>query len=53
VAITVAAGPNNNNGSHFYYLGAMQVVSAAIPEPSTLGLASLAGMLALALRRGR
>jgi hypothetical protein len=55
VTITLTAGPNNNNNpDQFYYLGAMQVSSSAvIPEPTTLGLFSLAGVFAFAIRRGR
>lgn len=49
IAIQVSAGPNNNNGSKFYYLGAMQI--QYVPEPATLGLLSIALVAAAGLRR--
>lgn len=51
VSIAVSAGPNNNNGSKFYYLGAMMISSAAIPEPTSALLAALAGIGFLFRRR--
>jgi len=51
ITLTVEKGPNNNNGTGFAYLGALRVVSsAAVPEPTTLGLAGLSA-LGLAFRR--
>lgn len=49
VSIQVSAGPNNNNGSKFYYLGAMQI--QYVPEPASLGLMSIALVAAAGLRR--
>lgn len=49
VSIDVYAGPNNNNGSKFYYLGAMQI--QYVPEPATLGLFGVALIGIAGLRR--
>lgn len=49
VSIDVYAGPNNSNGSKFYYLGAMQI--QYVPEPATLGLFSVALIGVAGLRR--
>lgn len=43
LTINVGPGPNNNNASGFWYLGAMQIV--AVPEPSALALLGLGGVL--------
>jgi len=51
VTISVSPGPNNTNGSGFYYLGAMQVTSAVIPEPGTCLLLSLGSVLLIGIRR--
>jgi hypothetical protein len=55
IVVSLTAGPNNlGTPEKFYYLGAMQLQSnAVIPEPATIGLMSLAGVFALAFRRGR
>lgn len=46
IALTVAPGPNNTNSSRFYYIGAMQVISTVIPEPTSILILSLgAGLL--------
>lgn len=50
ISIDVSAGPNNNNGSRFYYLGAM-MIAPSIPEPTSLLLAGLAGVGFLVRRR--
>lgn len=50
IVLTVGPGPNNTNGSKFYYIGAMQIVSTTIPEPTSLATLALAGGL---LRRRR
>ena len=48
IVITVGPGPNNDNGSGFYYIGAMQM--NIVPEPTALVLLSL-GALSLLRRR--
>jgi hypothetical protein len=46
IALTVGPGPNNNNASGFYYIGAMQIVSTTVPEPTSLSaLALTAGLV--------
>ncbi|MCA9257645.1 MAG: hypothetical protein KDA61_00540 [Planctomycetales bacterium] len=50
LTIEVSPGPNNDNGSGFYYIGAMSIESGAVPEPTAAALAALAGM-ALTRRR--
>lgn len=56
ISINVDAGPNNNNGSEFFYLGAMSIESRAIPEPAGAALVMLVivGLAAVrpSLRRG-
>jgi hypothetical protein len=49
VSIAVSPGPNNNNSSGFYYLGAMQII--AVPEPAGLALMGLGGLFVAARRR--
>ncbi|TWT72709.1 hypothetical protein Pla123a_40080 [Posidoniimonas polymericola] len=51
IAISVSAGPNNDNGNGFYYVNLMQV-STAVPEPASGLLIALSGGLT-ALRRRR
>jgi hypothetical protein len=52
LTVNVTKGPNNNNSSGFFYLGAMQIV--AVPEPSSMALAVLGGFgLMIAGRRLR
>jgi hypothetical protein len=41
LTINVSKGPNNNNGSGFFYLGAMSIEYTVVPEPSTIGLGIL------------
>jgi hypothetical protein len=50
IVIDIDRGPNNSNGSGFYYLGVMEVTS--VPEPCTLAILGL-GMGALLARRRR
>lgn len=56
ISINVNAGPNNSNGSKFFYLGAMSIESRAIPEPAgaALVMLAIAGFAAArpSLRRG-
>ncbi len=42
ITLTVSPGPNNNNPSGFYYLGALQIVSV-VPEPASISALALAG----------
>lgn len=49
IAINVSAGPNNNNASKFYYLGAMRI-DTVVPEPGLIGLVGI-GLAAACLRR--
>lgn len=52
ITLTAEKGPNNNNASRFYYLGAIRLESSpAIPEPTSLVIAGLAGMGLLIRRR--
>lgn len=51
ITIDIKAGPNNNNSDKFFYLGAMQLVSAAVPEPTTCGLLALSSLGLLFRRR--
>ena len=48
ITIDVSPGPNNVNSSGFFYLGAMQITT--VPEPASLVLLSLGGVL-VAMRR--
>lgn len=48
MTISVGPGPNNNNGSRFYYLGAMRI--DVVPEPASMVLLAL-GAVAVASRR--
>lgn len=46
LTVRVSPGPNNNNSSGFYYLGAMRLEASPVPEPTTFaGLALLVGTL--------
>ena len=38
ITLTVDPGPNNNNATGFYYLGAFRLTTVAVPEPSAAGL---------------
>ncbi|MCC6240230.1 MAG: PEP-CTERM sorting domain-containing protein [Phycisphaerales bacterium] len=49
ITIKIDPGPNNTNGSGFYYLGVMELV--AVPEPVSLSLLSLGGLALLSRRR--
>lgn len=52
ISFTAEPGPNNNSTEKFYYLGAIRLVtSSAIPEPSSLVIAGLAGAGFLFRRR--
>ena len=53
IVINVSAGSNNNNGSGFYYLGAMNVEFSAVPEPGSACLILLGGLSVLCKRRRR
>jgi len=49
ITLTIQKGPNNTNGSGFFYLGGLDVTS--VPEPASLGLMGLGGLLITARRR--
>jgi hypothetical protein len=51
ITITVDPGPGNTNGNGFYYLNAMRITSAPVPEPSAAGLMILTGAALLRRRR--
>lgn len=51
ITITVDPGPNNNNTSGFYYLGATRITTTAVPEPGITLTTGLAGLLAMLRRR--
>jgi hypothetical protein len=52
IMLTVTPGPNNTNGSGFFYLGGLIVESHAVPEPSSFVLVVGAiGMLLFRRRR--
>ena len=51
LVLRIEAGPNNNVGNNFYYLGAMAIEYTDIPEPASLGLLALGGCAALMRRR--
>lgn len=50
ITILVEPGPANDNSAGFYYLGAMRV-SETVPEPTAIGLLSLAGVALFRRRR--
>ena len=50
--LTIEAGPNNTNGSEFFYLGAMQI-NTTVPEPGSILLASFGSLAMLGIRRSR
>jgi hypothetical protein len=50
ITIQIDPGPNNNNASQFWYIGAMQV--QAVPEPGLAGLLVACGCLILRRRVG-
>jgi hypothetical protein len=52
ITVSVAPGPANDDGSGFYYLGAMRIDSGVIPEPTTIALFAFSGV-ALILKRSR
>ena len=51
--LTIEPGPNNNNGSHFFYLGGMQITTHGVPEPGSAVLMVLGAFVLPALRRNR
>jgi hypothetical protein len=55
IEISITPGPNNTNGSKFWYIGAMsiEVTTTLVPEPSTLGLIMFSGMAMAITRRKR
>jgi hypothetical protein len=55
IEISITPGPNNNNASRFWYIGAMSIESTTtlVPEPSTIGLLMFSGMAVAITRRKR
>lgn len=51
LTLSIEPGPNNNNASRFWYIGALRMTAVPIPEPVTASL--VAGTLALGLLRRR
>lgn len=51
LTLFIEPGPNNNNVSRFWYIGALRMTAVPIPEPVTASL--LAGTLAIGLLRRR
>jgi hypothetical protein len=51
IEISVMKGPANNNGSGFFYLGAMKIDSVPVPEPTTMALLGGAAILVAVRRR--
>ncbi len=53
VTVNVAKGPNNNNSSGYFYLGAMSIQTSAVPEPAGALLLLLGIVVVGACRRAR
>lgn len=53
IAIGVQAGPDNDNGSGFFYINLMEVSPGVIPEPTSVGLLMMGSLFAMAKRRRR
>lgn len=53
ITILVEPGPNNTNGSGFFYLGAMRIESTDVPEPATAVLLLFSGCLMVGRSRSR
>jgi hypothetical protein len=49
--VNISPGPNNNNSSGFFYLGALEMIGV-VPEPTSLALVTLGGLLVTFGRRG-
>ncbi len=49
ITLTIQAGPNNSNGSGFFYLGGLDITS--VPEPASMLLLTLGGIGMLSCRR--
>ncbi|MCA9264382.1 MAG: hypothetical protein KDA60_11060 [Planctomycetales bacterium] len=52
LTLTVQPGPENTNGSGFFYLGAMRIDSVPVPEPAAGGMLLLGILSLIGARRG-
>lgn len=54
LTVNISPGPNNNNTSGFFYIGALRLETSAVPEPSSMAMIVMGGLgLALARRQSR
>ena len=51
ISMSVSAGPNNDNGNGFYYLGAIRIDTRPVPAPGSLALFAAAGLTITRRRR--
>ena len=45
ITMNISAGPNNDNGNAFFYLGAIRIDTRPVPTPGTLALLTGAGLI--------
>ncbi|MES2708405.1 MAG: PEP-CTERM sorting domain-containing protein [Verrucomicrobiota bacterium] len=51
ITVDLQAAPSNTNGTGFYYIGALRLTTAAVPEPSAAAMLGLALLAPLGRRR--
>ncbi|MDF1870634.1 MAG: hypothetical protein P1U30_09610 [Phycisphaerales bacterium] len=44
ITLDISAGPNNDNGNGFYYLGAIRIDTRPVPSPGSLALLTTGGL---------